>query len=306
VVLTQKPKKSEMKNSLKQSNTPLSGGPVPTVPAVFKKADQEDIKAIQLLKKGDGRAFAHIMHKYHDVLLVKIENVVRDKDDAKDILQDIFVKVYSNLDRYEKRFTFNAWLTRVAINHTLDVLRKRKGKNKLKIVNETTFKQLYGDGENSSFEMSSVADDAAHKFDEESYEQEHARQYAKLEKLIKSLDEQDQAILTLFYLERKRQSAISSILGVPHVTIRVRINRIKKLMKRFQNIEVLKNTLDECDQVIVDLIYLEHKSNSDIARMVGMNPVIIKQRVSRLRFLVENFEDRENPVAAEVTAEEIV
>lgn len=200
-------------------------------PVVFKKSDQDDLMALQLVKKGKSSAFAHIMDKYYDVLLIKIETEVRDHDQAKDILQDIFIKVYSNLDRYEKRFTFNAWISRVAQNHLIDVLRKKKAS---KEINETGLKRISNSklsGENSNLDLSNFADADADSFSQESYEDIHSAQYIVIQNLMNELDEQDQAILTLFYIERKRQIEISSLLGLTHVHVRVRLNRLKKILK---------------------------------------------------------------------------
>lgn len=213
-----------MKNSLKKSN---ATGAIPA-PAAFKQADKDDLKALALVKKGNARAFAHIVHKYEDVLMVKIVNVVRDEDQAKDILQDIFAKVFTNIGRYEKRFTFNAWLTSVANNHLVDVIRKKKH---AKEINESTIQGILSD-ESGSFDMRNFADDTAHQFDEESYEDKHELQYSKIESIIKSFDQEDQALITLFYLERKRQREICDILNITHSAIRVRLLRLKSRLKK--------------------------------------------------------------------------
>lgn len=55
--------------------------------------------------------------------------ILRSHEEAEDAVQDIFVKVYQELRRYEKRVSFNAWLYKVAYHHCLDQVRKRKRRN---------------------------------------------------------------------------------------------------------------------------------------------------------------------------------
>lgn len=219
-----------MKNSLKEQMPNTKN---------FKKSDVEDIEVLDNIKKGNSRAFAHIVHKYREFLYIKIVHAVKDEDFAQDVLQDIFQKVYLNIFKYEKRYTFNSWLTRVAENHIVDVIRKRKkNKNMFETTNYVELDAAFGNGLNyEDGPVRELADEYAHIFDKESYEDMHTAAYNRLEKLISQLNSQDQAILRLFFLEKKRQNQIASILGLGHVTVRVRINRIKKHILTLSNRE---------------------------------------------------------------------
>lgn len=200
--------------------------PAAMVPTVFKKSDQDDLDALNLVQK-DPRAFAHFVYKYQEILLVKIVKAVKDQDYAQDILQDIFQKVFVNINKYEKRFTFNAWLTRVADNYLIDIIRKRK--RSPEFFNTVELDAAFGHENNSdSKQVFELADENSLSFDDDNYEDQHEKSYSKVEALIRELDEQDQAILNLFYLERKRQQDIAKILGISHGSVRVRLNRLKK------------------------------------------------------------------------------
>jgi RNA polymerase sigma factor (sigma-70 family) len=193
-------------------------------PVVFKESDQEDLDALNLMNK-DPRAFAHFVYKYEEIILIKIGRVVKDKSTAQDIKQDILQKVFLNISKYQKQFTFNAWLTRVTDNYLVDVIRQRKRERQNIVELDAAFGLPGGELNDNVYEL---ADETAHKFGQESYEAEHKQAYLKLESLIHQMSALDQAIVKLFYLENKRQGEIAKILNITHVAVRVRINRIKK------------------------------------------------------------------------------
>src|SRR5690606_39024643 len=74
----------------------------------------------------DEQAFRLIVEKYSRALRFHITRMVRDKEIIDDLIQEIFLKAFSNLGSYNTSFAFSTWLYRIATNHTIDHLRKKK------------------------------------------------------------------------------------------------------------------------------------------------------------------------------------
>src|SRR5690606_37040682 len=71
--------------------------------------------------------FGHIVERYQDKLSRYITRLgVRNPDDRDDVLQEVFIKVYRNLNDYDDRYSFSAWIYRIAHNETISWYRKRK------------------------------------------------------------------------------------------------------------------------------------------------------------------------------------
>lgn len=89
-------------------------------------SSKEDAALIERATRGDEKAYRLIVEKYTRALRFHITRMVRDKEIIDDLLQEIFLKVFSNLGSYNTCFAFSTWLYRIATNHTIDYLRKKK------------------------------------------------------------------------------------------------------------------------------------------------------------------------------------
>ncbi len=194
----------------------------------FKQDDQKDLDTIASVKMGDANAFAHIVHRYEDVLLMRITSAVKDQHEAKDILQEIFIKVFQNISAYEKQFTFNAWITKVARNYVIDVVRKKNRENLT--INMLHLDAAFGNGTGESPDFVYEIPDTKASSDEESYEVSHKKDFDSLTYLMKKLKTQERSILEMYYLQDKKQSEISAALNINHNTVRVKLLRLKKLL----------------------------------------------------------------------------
>jgi RNA polymerase sigma-70 factor (ECF subfamily) len=75
---------------------------------------------------GDGTAFGILVARFQRKIFRVAWSIVRDEVEADTVTQDTFVQAYTNLSRYEARAEFETWLTRIAINRSRDVLRRRR------------------------------------------------------------------------------------------------------------------------------------------------------------------------------------
>ncbi|OMD62949.1 RNA polymerase subunit sigma [Paenibacillus odorifer] len=88
-------------------------------------------EAIDQVLAGNREAYRTIIQAYERKIYTYCYYILRRHEEAEDAVQDIFVKVYQELRRYEKRVSFSAWLYKVAYHHCLDQVRKRKRRNRL-------------------------------------------------------------------------------------------------------------------------------------------------------------------------------
>ena len=81
---------------------------------------------VQAARSGDGLAFAELTRRYSKMIHRKVYRIVGNWEDAEDVLQESFLRAFRHLDSFQSRCSFSTWLTRIAINSALMMLRKRR------------------------------------------------------------------------------------------------------------------------------------------------------------------------------------
>lgn len=84
----------------------------------------DDQILIQKILNGNDHAFRLLVEKYRSDLFRIIYAVLRDQKDAEDATQEAFIKIYHSLPQYQNQ-GFKTWITRIAVNHAIDLKRKR-------------------------------------------------------------------------------------------------------------------------------------------------------------------------------------
>lgn len=88
-------------------------------------ADDEDA-LIEKSAAGDGRAFGALVRTYERVLYNVALRMVRDPEDARDLVQTTFIKAYRKLDTFDRQHRFFSWIYRILINESLNLLSRRR------------------------------------------------------------------------------------------------------------------------------------------------------------------------------------
>lgn len=86
----------------------------------------EDQDVIQRILSGDSTGYQVLMTKYRDPLQYHIRKLCRDAAIVEDLAQEAFIKAFDNLHNYNDSYAFSTWLYRIATNHTIDHLRRKK------------------------------------------------------------------------------------------------------------------------------------------------------------------------------------
>ena len=83
-------------------------------------------------------AFAEVVRLYSEQLYWKVRRMVLNHDDANDILQNVFIKAWNNLDEFHNKAKISTWLYRIAVNESLDFLRRQKNTAEISADEEPT------------------------------------------------------------------------------------------------------------------------------------------------------------------------
>lgn len=175
-----------------------------------------DVNATLIVRcqNGERSAFHEVYQLYAKAMFHAALRILNNKDEAEEVLQDSFLKAFTKIDTYNKNFAFGAWLKRIVINGSLDVLKKRK----------IVFVPL---------------DDLHHlqNEDQETESDEHAGLYNvdSIKKSIRELPDGYRTILSLYVFEEYTHKEIAMALNISEGTSKSQYNRAKKKL-----IELLK------------------------------------------------------------------
>lgn len=92
-------------------------------------SDTELVTRTQSALQGDTRAFDELVRRHERRVLVNCRVITRSPANAEDLAQDVMVKAYFAIKRFEGRSKFSTWINRIKVNHCLNFLQKRKGKH---------------------------------------------------------------------------------------------------------------------------------------------------------------------------------
>jgi RNA polymerase sigma-70 factor (ECF subfamily) len=99
---------------------------------------QEDAALVAGAKTGDARAFELLVQRHEGRIFSLALRVTRNREDAEDIVQQSLQKAFIHLEKFEGGSLFSTWLTRIAINEALMLLRRRRGTREVPIVESNT------------------------------------------------------------------------------------------------------------------------------------------------------------------------
>ena len=105
---------------------------------------QEEL--LPLIYQKDDKAFTLLYDMYSKSLYGVISNLIKDSDDAEDVLQDVFVKIWKNINSYnESKGRFYTWMLNIARNSSIDRLRSKSHNNKQKNLSSDNFVHILDD-----------------------------------------------------------------------------------------------------------------------------------------------------------------
>jgi RNA polymerase sigma-70 factor, ECF subfamily len=178
-----------------------------------------DHQLIEAVKQGDETAFDEIVKRYQQPITNYVFRILNDYEEAVDISQESFVRVYFSLDRYSTEYAFSTYIYRIATNLAISEIRKRKRR---KLFSFTGFFQ--NDGEESDFDAIDIKD----LQDEDLVKRERKSTIAKA---IESLPEKYRLPIILRDIEERNYDEIAKILELGIGTTKSRISRGRAILR---------------------------------------------------------------------------
>lgn len=179
-----------------------------------------DLELVAEARAGSNAAFEELQSRYSRRLYRRIRFITRNHEDAEDALQDTFLRAYLALDSFEGRSQFASWLTRIAINSALMVLRRRRSRP------EIQFEPLADSGE--PFQTVDVRDTALNP--EQHYELRQ-RSYGAL-RAIGKLNVSLRTPMTTWIEQECSMKEVARTLGLSLPTVKSRLCRARKQLTR--------------------------------------------------------------------------
>ena len=174
-----------------------------------------DSELIRDFKNGNIKGFNEIVSKYQKQVYWVVRKMVQDHDEADDITQEVFIKVYDALKEFREESGLFTWLYRIAVNYSINHIRKKKVKNtlSLEMVTET------------------IKTEALHG---ESFDEERKRMV--LQEAIGTLPSQQKAVFNLRYYEELPYEEISRIMNRSVGGVKANyFHAVKKIGEYFKN-----------------------------------------------------------------------
>ena len=88
--------------------------------------DLTDYDLVQKCLNGEKEYFSEIITRHKNLVYSVVLRMVNNQEDANDLAQEVFIKVYKNLDKYFPDFKFSTWIVKITTNHVIDYRRKKK------------------------------------------------------------------------------------------------------------------------------------------------------------------------------------
>lgn len=178
-------------------------------------------------KAGDDEAFSELVNHYERRIFRTARNITQNDEDAEDVLQEAFLKAYSNLDNFQGNSKFYTWLVRITVNEALMKLRKRKTDRSVSL------DEQLDTGEDTVIREIAVWDGSP----EQRYSQEEIREI--LDREIASLEPIYRSVFQLRDVDELSTEETAEALGISIPAVKSRLLRARlqlreKLTRFFQ------------------------------------------------------------------------
>lgn len=183
-------------------------------PADAQDIDAELLRAVREAPEGDLRAFEELVVRYQNRVLANCRYLTRDENNAEDLSQEVSLKAYFGLPKFEERSSFRHWLNRIKVNHCLNHLKKDGGRKSLEVDADSA----------EGFEELQVAPDA-----EESIERMEDR--AKIEGVLGFMPATLRVPLIMRDMDDLTYEEIADELGLGLSAVKMRIKRGRELFR---------------------------------------------------------------------------
>jgi RNA polymerase sigma-70 factor (ECF subfamily) len=172
-------------------------------------AYKDDNFYLEQIKQGNTNAYAMLINKHKTMAFNVALRITHNREDAEEVIQDAFLKVYYSIKDFEGKSKFTTWLFRIVYNQAISKIRK-------KTIDQHTLDEEIID----NFTAGEISNGLTY------LKAEEQTKYINL--ALEKLTEEDSTIVTLFYLNESSVEEVSEITGLSEANVKVKLHRSRK------------------------------------------------------------------------------
>ena len=176
---------------------------------------KEDRELVRRAQKDDKEAFEELVRRHQNRVFAVAGGILRNREDVEDIAQQVFLKAYFSIRRFDQRAAFSTWLYKITVNECWDLLRKKK-------VRPLVFEAELSEEQNQVYQASSEQSDGR----PDASERLAVRQ--QVEDLMSCLEERDRTMLVLKEVQGFSVEEIAELMEINANTVKVRLFRARQ------------------------------------------------------------------------------
>jgi len=175
----------------------------------------DDRELVRRAQQGDKEAFEILVTKHQGRVFAVAGGILRNREDVEDIAQQVFLKAYFSLKRFDQRSAFSTWLYKITVNECWDLLRKKKVRP---LVFESELSEEQAHLYQSTEQKAEFAPDIS----------THLETKQQVDQWLDCLEERDRAMLVLKEVQGFTVEEIADIMGINGNTVKVRLFRARQ------------------------------------------------------------------------------
>jgi RNA polymerase sigma-70 factor (ECF subfamily) len=177
-----------------------------------KSAEPDDRELVETIRGGDSDAFEQLVRRKTTKVYALCYRIIGNGEDAKDISQLVFIKLWENLEKYDPQYAFDTWLYRMVTNVAIDFMRNKQSRE---------------NAVNSNLRLVKTSSDA-----EQSVVVQRKEIETVFEEVSSVLSPKQKTIFVMNQMEDLASSEIAKILGCRESTVRNHLFNARKLMQQ--------------------------------------------------------------------------
>lgn len=178
-----------------------------------KNGDLSDSELIRLLKRGNKKVFEEIIKRYQKKLYSYLYRLVRNREEAEDLLQNVFLKIYKHCLYFDESRKFSSWAYRIAHNEAVNFLKRKNNK-------------IFIPWEDISFGKDRLQAEKGTEPEKDFWKEKEIKK--EIEKGVEKLPPIYQKVIKLRYFSEYSYKEIGKAIGKPVNTVGTLISRAKK------------------------------------------------------------------------------
>lgn len=191
------------------------------MPALQQRKPDEDKDLVERAKTGDTTAFDELVLKYSPRLYGLVYHMTSNREDSCDVLQDVFAKAYRSLRRFRGNSSFYTWIYSIAVNMTLNFLKKRNRRRGMSLDDIDS-----GIENDAEFLEITTGNSPSQEVNLRELQQ-------RLNEAMMQLSDDHRAVVTMYDIQGLPHAEISKILGVSAGTVRSRLFYAHRQLQNF-------------------------------------------------------------------------